>query len=498
MHCVPESSYRCCGLAERAARARTAPMSMKNFLRLPPFGSRESPAGRLGWTALGLAIVGLVAGVDYVTGYEFSLFVVYFLPILLATWGGGRAGGVAVALSAVAIWAIMFESQHAYSHPFYFFWEMLLQFSVYVIFVLILDRLKAALLHADERFATVLEGLDAAVYVVEPRGGQLLYLNEKCRQLFDADSLQPAQQIDMRFSAPVRGRPDGLPETPVEVQDRETRRWYLLAVQATRWVDGRRVELWVATDITTRKHAEELAREQHEKLETTSRLITAGEMATTLAHEMNQPLAAIANYVMGCVRRLQSGHWEVSELLEALEKCAAQAERASGVIQRLREFVARRQPQFVACDINDIVRGVSPAVEAEASQHSVRLSLELSSTIPYVQADPTLMEQVILNLARNAIEAMADVPARERELSIRSHAGADDTVEVEVADRGKGIDAEIESRLFSPFFSTKPHGMGLGLHISRSIVEAHGGHLWISRNGERGARFHFSLRSVFS
>jgi two-component system sensor kinase FixL len=108
------------------------------------------------------------------------------------------------------------------------------------------------------------------------------------------------------------------------------------------------------------------------------------------------------------------------------------------------------------------------------------------------------MEQVILNLARNAIDAMEDTSAGERELCICSRDGAGDTIEVEVADRGQGIDPEFEAKLFSPFLSTKPDGMGLGLHISRSIVEAHGGHLWVTRNGERGTIFHFSLRSVFA
>ena len=168
------------------------------------------------------------------------------------------------------------------------------------------------------------------------------------------------------------------------------------------------------------------------------------------------------------------------------------------MIQRLREFVARRQPKLVACDINEVVRELRSTIEAEAGKHSIRLALALSERIPYARADQTLIEQVILNLARNAVDAMEEAPAEERELRISSREGSGDTIEVEIADRGRGIAPELEANLFSPFFSTKPQGMGLGLHISRSIVEAHGGHLWVTRNAERGMNFHFSLRSVYA
>jgi len=182
-----------------------------------------------------------------------------------------------------------------------------------------------------------------------------------------------------------------------------------------------------------------------------------------------------------------------------MEKGAVQAERASSVIQRLREFVARRQPKLEACDINEVVRGVRSTIEAEAAKRSVRLTLALSERIPYARADQTLMEQVVLNLARNGIDAMDKTPAEARELSIRSDGGTDGgMIEVEIADHGGGIAPELEANLFSPFFSTKPDGMGLGLHISRSIVEAHGGHLWVTRNGEQGTVFHFSLQSVYA
>jgi C4-dicarboxylate-specific signal transduction histidine kinase len=267
-----------------------------------------------------------------------------------------------------------------------------------------------------------------------------------------------------------------------------------------RWIDGRMVRLQLATDISERRRTEALFRQQQEKIQMTARLVTVGEMATTLAHELNQPLAAITNYSMGCVHRLRSGNWEPSELLEALEKGARQAERASKVLQRVRSFVSRRAPNLVSCDINEIITGVTSMISMEARAKGASVTLDLSSAIPYVHADPVLMEQVILNFARNSIEAMEDTPAGERQVTIRSRSYPDaaETVEIEIVDRGRGIDPQLEGNLFTPFFSTKPHGTGLGLHICRSIVEAHGGHVWVTRNEHEGVTFHFSLKSVYA
>jgi signal transduction histidine kinase len=137
-------------------------------------------------------------------------------------------------------------------------------------------------------------------------------------------------------------------------------------------------------------------------------------------------------------------------------------------------------------------------ISIEAREHGASVTLELSESIPYVQADVPLMEQVVLNLARNGLEAVHDQAPEDRRITIRSRAGGDDTVILEVSDRGPGIDATLEQNLFTPFFSTKPQGTGLGLHICRSIVEAHGGHVWVSRNADRGVTFHCSLKSVYA
>jgi signal transduction histidine kinase len=389
-----------------------------------------------------------------------------------------------MSIIATTAWYISVLYMHqSYSQPWLHIWDGTIQFAMFVVFGVVMSKLKVALGHADERFATVLEGLDAAVFVSDLATGEVVYANEQFRKTFPPAENAPSVPIDV-----AQG----------EFHDVARGRWYLIHSRPMRWIDGRMVRLQLATDITERRRTEALFRQQQEKIQMTARLVTVGEMATTIAHELNQPLAAITNYSMGCVRRLRSGNWKQAELLEAMEKGAAQAERASKVIQRVRSFVSRRTPNLVSCDINEVISGVASMISVEARQRGAAVVLDLSDFIPYVHADPVLMEQVILNLARNAIEAMEQNEPDERQVTISSRSYQDEGVEIAVIDRGRGIDPQQEANLFTPFFSTKPQGTGLGLHICRSIVEAHGGHVWVTRNAEHGVAFHFSLKSVYA
>jgi C4-dicarboxylate-specific signal transduction histidine kinase len=218
-------------------------------------------------------------------------------------------------------------------------------------------------------------------------------------------------------------------------------------------------------------------------------------MAAGLAHELNQPLAAVVSYARGCARRLEAGDLPKAALLEVLEEISAQALRAGEVLRRIRDFlrgVSRREE----VDLNDLVRRALRFAEGEARRTDVRLELELASEALRIEVDPIQIEQVILNLVQNGFEVMASNDGRERVLSIATRRLAPDTVEVAVRDTGTGMSPEVASRLFDPFFSTKPDGLGLGLTISRTIVEAHGGRLWASPNGNgRGSALHFTLRT---
>jgi len=257
--------------------------------------------------------------------------------------------------------------------------------------------------------------------------------------------------------------------------------------------DGRHTG-WMASvlDVTERKRAEELSRLHQDKLQRTARLITMGEMASTLAHELNQPLSAIASYATGCLNRLAAGDTQPEELTAPLDKLAVQARRAGSIIRRIHDFVRKNEPLVVPCALNDVVEEAVGFLEAEARKRGIRVELALEAPSVQVDADRILIEQVMLNLARNAMEAMGQT-VRERRIlgiAVRRHDGQ---AEVQVADSGSGIAGDVAARLFTPFFTTKDEGMGMGLNICRSIIESHHGRLWFEPAPQGGSVFLFTL-----
>jgi two-component system sensor histidine kinase TtrS len=242
-----------------------------------------------------------------------------------------------------------------------------------------------------------------------------------------------------------------------------------------------------------RHRAEAEARERRAELAHVHRLNTMGEMASGFAHELNQPLAAVVNYAKGAVRRLKQGAVEPGELLAVLEQVAAQAERAAAIIRRIRAFIRKEEPRHDALDFNKIIRETTGLMAAEAERQGARFVLDLAEPLPRVQADSVQIEQVIVNLVRNAIEAMAEASSPVREITLRTASAADGAVEIAVEDTGPGLPEIGRERLFDPFFTTKADGLGLGLSISQSIVEAHGGRLTATARPGGGAVFRFAL-----
>ena len=225
-----------------------------------------------------------------------------------------------------------------------------------------------------------------------------------------------------------------------------------------------------------------------------SRLNTLGEMASSLAHELNQPLTAIVAYTRSCLRRMSDDRWEDKEVRDEIElemqKAADQAKRGAEIIQRLRRLVSKREPKRVAFSINESIREVTELVAAELRANRVELHLELDESLPTAHADRVQIEQVLLNLLRNGIEAMSNAGGT---LRVRSARDLQNNIEVKVIDSGVGADAKTLDRLFDPFFSTKETGLGLGLSISRSIIESHRGKFSVAPNLDRGLTFRFTL-----
>ena len=245
--------------------------------------------------------------------------------------------------------------------------------------------------------------------------------------------------------------------------------------------------------VVERQRVEEVARQRQAELAHVARLNTMGEMASGLAHELNHPLATITNYAKGCIRRLRSGDGDPAELLEALEHVSGQADRAADLIRSIRDFVRKEGGQRESANINEIVRDVAGLIEFEIDNGGISLEFDLTDPLPPVTADVVQIEQAILNLARNAIEAMRDVEPGRRRLRIATTVRKGDSVELSVKDTGPGIPDALVDTMFNPFVSATPGGLGLGLSISRSIIETHGGRVWIAASDEGGSDLRFTL-----
>ncbi len=247
---------------------------------------------------------------------------------------------------------------------------------------------------------------------------------------------------------------------------------------------------WMASvlDITDRKRAEEMAKAQQDSLQRTARLVTMGEMASTLAHELNQPLAAIASYGAGCLNLVKAPKPDTARLTEALEKLGGQAQRAGQIIRRVHDFVRKSEPKIGPNPVAPMLAECIAFAETETRKHGVSVELDMPESLPEVEADPILIQQVLINLMRNGAEAMMQTPRAQRRLRIHVRE-TEGGVSISVEDRGSGIPEHIRGRLFEPFVSSKPDGMGMGLNICRTIVELHKGRLQVAARPGGGTIF---------
>jgi two-component system, LuxR family, sensor kinase FixL len=248
-------------------------------------------------------------------------------------------------------------------------------------------------------------------------------------------------------------------------------------------------------DLTERQRTEARLQELQSELVHISRLTAMGEMASALAHELNQPLSAIANYMKGSRRLLENSVDDRAPLLRnAMEKAAEQALRAGQIIRRLRDFVARGESERRVESVKKLVEEASALALVGVKDQGIRVRFQFDPTVDLVLADKVQIQQVLLNLLRNAVEAMAS--SQRRELMIATERAQDGMIAISVADTGGGIAPDIMAQLFQPFVTNKPHGMGVGLSISRTIVETHGGQIGVEPNPAGGTIFRFTLRAV--
>lgn len=386
------------------------------------------------------------------------------------------------------------------------------------------NRVREQLSAAHDRFTTVLEGLDASVSVAPLGSKELLFANKLYRQWF-ASTTQGHLSLVSQAGQPrtlgmsdaseddAQDQDDGLMGLPTEsltetkaenaeIYVPELDKWLEVRSRYLNWVDGRLAQMVIASDITPRRQAEAQAKLQAERAETASRLITMGEMASSVAHELNQPLTAINNYCSGMISRIKGNNLNEEDLLKALEKTAHQAQRAGQIIQRIRSFVKRSEPNRTPSDVTSIVAEAVELAGIEMRRRQVRLNQVVAARLPEINVDPILIEQVLVNLMRNAAESidLAQRPMTRRDVELKvlpRTEGGQPVVEFTVTDTGCGLPPEVLERLFEAFFSTKSEGMGIGLNLCRSIVESHQGRMKAENiyNAEEitGCRFSFWL-----
>ena len=379
-------------------------------------------------------------------------------------------------------------------------------------------RIRDQLSASHERFTTVLEGLDAAVSVQSVQQGELLFANRSYRLWFGGDSRGHLQMASGVGNGPYGPESEdtvdnlsGLPTEeltesgtdPREVFVESLQKWFDVRTRYLQWTDGRLAQMLIATDITARLRAEEQSALQAEKAQVTSRLVTMGEMASSVAHELNQPLTAITNYCNGMVSRVKTGSIERDDLIAALQKTARQAERAGQIIHRIRAFVKKSEPQRQPAQARQIVEDAVELAGIELRRRNVAIRSYVAQRLPTLLVDPILIEQVVLNLLKNAAEAIdsAHMPPSRRHIELRvvpRHTPEEGgVIEFSVTDKGPGLKDEVIGRLYEAFFSTKAEGLGIGLSLCRSIVESHRGRMRAENLYNQttivGCRFSFTL-----
>jgi two-component system sensor kinase FixL len=442
-----------------------------------------------------------------------AVFILFVPAILVASIAGGFGPGLAaVALSVLGALYIGWFGEGA--------WMQIAIFAVVGLAIAWMgemlhfarrasDKTEQALDAREAHLRSILDTVLDATVVIEPNGAIVSFNAAAIRQFGYAEAEVIGRNVNILMPEPYHHEHDGYIHRYLATGEKRI-------IGVDRVVVGRRkdgstfpMKLAVGEmksagktfftgfirDLTEREESAARLQEIQGELARLARLNELGEMASTLAHELNQPLAAIANYTQGCVRLLRNMDDAVAvRMKEALEETARQSLRAGGIIRHLREFVMRGETEKAPEDIRKLIEEAGALALVGSRERGVRSVFDFSPGVATVMVDRVQIQQVLINLMRNAMEAMRD--SERRELVIRTSSGDEGSVIIEVSDTGPGISDEIAARLFQPFVTSKPGGMGIGLSISRRIVEAHGGELSASRNAEGGATFRFSLPAI--
>jgi len=466
------------------------------------------------------AVVALSWGVREVLSPELmgTAVFLYFVPaVVVAAWlGGGGAGLLATALSIVAALFLLTDSPPIVA-------QTLINVTAFAVIgigvswggeLLLRSRARTAVMTRDTlareaHLQSILDTVPEAMIVIDERGIMQSF-SSAAERLFgyrSADAI--GQNVKILMPSPYREGHDGYLQRykatgerriigigRVVVGQRKDGSTFPMELAVGEMKSGaQRFFTGFIRDLTERQQTEARLQELQSELVHISRLTAMGEMASTLAHELNQPLSAITNYLKGSRRLLEGEAGERPAMMrDALEKAADQAMRAGQIIRRLRDFVSRGESERRVENITKLVEEASALALVGVKDRGIRVTFQFDPAVGMVLADRVQIQQVLLNLIRNAMDAMEATHARDLAISVMP--AGNNLVRVSVADTGSGIEPEVAEQLFQPFVTTKRQGMGVGLSISRTIVEAHGGRIWVEPNPAGGTIFHFTLAAV--
>lgn len=418
--------------------------------------------------------------------------------------------GISVLWIVGSDWAVEFLFPHAVTEAQTFKGWAFIAVTTVLLFLLLRAELgrrttvENQLRESEKRFRAIAETSPVALLLIRLGGGRLLFANSAagllCRR--DAADLEGLAVAELNFAANdeaafrhaiLRRRGIQFLEGTLSPPDGESR-MVLVSFQKIR-LGGETIVVAAVVDMTEGRRTAETLRILESELAHASRVSAMGEMAAQFAHELNQPLTVISSYATGALDLPALRGGGADDVADVLRRIAEQAKRAGDIIRRTRRFVEKHEQEKARIDVNALIRETAQLIQGEALRRAVEMRLHLAEPLPPVIADAVQIQQVVVNLARNGIEAMATGSSDPKHLVIRTERTPNGVV-VSVEDSGTGIPPDVLARLFEPFFSTKPNGLGIGLSICRSIVEAHGAELTVTSAPGRGALFRFALPVV--